>query len=82
MKGGRKQSWTALTQAQKAERRPAQSQQLKLNEKHSQAPGYSPMMDSRKGGIATVRKPDGGATRGVFYGKIKTPGFISANQKL
>ena len=38
------------------------------------------MMDSRKGGIATVRKPDGGATRGVFYGKINTPGFISANQ--
>ena len=36
-------------------------------------PGYSsrssPMMDSRKGGIPTARRPDGGSTSGVFYGK-------------
>ena len=83
MKCGRKQSWTALTQAQKAERRPAQSQQLKWKEQHIQARALklqARMMDSRKGGTPTIRRPDGGATRGVFYGKINTPGFISANQ--
>ena len=82
MKGGRKQSWTALTQAQKAERRPAQSQQLKWKEQHIQARALklqAQMMDSRKGGTPTGRRPDGGST-GVFCIKKQYAGILSANE--
>ena len=72
-------------QAQKAECRPAQSQPIKLREQHLQAGALklqARMMDSRKGGIPTARRPDGGSTSGVFYGKKEYARFSQPMKKV